>query len=252
MKRILAGLATTGILAVGGIAAAGALGPAAPDGAPDDAAVADGPHVHHPRVLRGALAAAADAIGIDTDELVADLRAGASVADVAEEHGVDPDDVVAAIVDATNERLDAWQEEELPGLAEDFVRRAPSEDFDGHRRHGLGDAPLRGARGLLGDGLATAADAIGVDVEELRSALREGSTIADVARDHDVDPQAVVDAVVDAAMQRIDAALDDGIDADRAETLRERLTERVTRMVEEGIGPHHVRDGAPEAESSAA
>ena len=81
-------------------------------------------------------------------------------------------------------------------------------------------------------GLAVAADAIGVETKALRAAIRGGQSVADVARDHDVDPQAVIDAVVAAASTKIDAAVDAGkIDADRAEAIKERLADRITKRV---------------------
>jgi hypothetical protein len=55
----------------------------------------------------GPLAAAANAIGIEPAELLAEVADGATIGDVAQEHGVDADGVVAAIVDSMRERLDA-------------------------------------------------------------------------------------------------------------------------------------------------
>jgi hypothetical protein len=149
MKRILAGFATAGILAAGGVAAAGALGPVADDvPAAETGARPTGHLGRHPHALRGALDAVAEVIGIDRDELVAALRDGSSVADVADAHGVDRDAVVAAIVESTNERLDAWQEDVLPGLAERFVERTPGDGSE-RRADGLGRRGALRHRGAL-------------------------------------------------------------------------------------------------------
>lgn len=51
--------------------------------------------------------AIAEALGITTDELDAAREAGTSIAEIADAQGVALDDVVAAIVDAKVERLDA-------------------------------------------------------------------------------------------------------------------------------------------------
>lgn len=92
------------------------------------------------RVLEGMLQVSADTIGVSVDDLEAALRSGKSVADVANEHGVAPADVVQAIVDAGNAKIDQavtdgklTQEQgdrlksHLPKAAEKFVNRSKPE-----------------------------------------------------------------------------------------------------------------------------
>ena len=78
-------------------------------------------------------------------------------------------------------------------------------------------------------GLDAAATAIGIDEDELRAALRDGQTIAEVAEANGVDVQVVIDAMVAAAQERIDEAIADadGRSAD--------VTERITELVNEGF-----------------
>jgi hypothetical protein len=57
-----------------------------------------------------------------------------------------------------------------------------------------------------GAGLDAAASAIGISAEDLRSALDGGKTIAQVAADHGVEVQKVIDAMVAEAQARLDAA----------------------------------------------
>ena len=87
------------------------------------------------------------------------------------------------------------------------------------------------------------AETVGIDRKELRTELRSGKTIAEIATAHGVDPQTVVDALVDAANQRVDRAAANGrITAERAAKIKERLPERITRLVNEWI-PRRVRAG---------
>jgi hypothetical protein len=58
------------------------------------------------RVARGMLKVAADKIGVQPKDLIAARRNGQSIADVANSKGVQPSDVVTAIVDAGNQRID--------------------------------------------------------------------------------------------------------------------------------------------------
>jgi 3-hydroxyacyl-CoA dehydrogenase len=65
-------------------------------------------------------------------------------------------------------------------------------------------------RGMFVDLFSVAAKKIGVSVDDLRSALRDGKSIADVAKSKNVDPQAVVDAIVAALQKNVDQAVKDG------------------------------------------
>ncbi len=99
----------------------------------------------------------------------------------------------------------------------------------GHWHHGPGRFGARIA-------LSTAADAIGISEDELRDALRDGQTLAEIADAHDVTAQAVIDALVADAKERLDQAVADG-DVDQAEA-DERLsdiTDRITTAVNEGF-----------------
>jgi hypothetical protein len=58
------------------------------------------------RVIDGMAQVSADTIGVSIDDLKAALQSGQSVADVANAHGVNPADVVTAIVDAGTAKLD--------------------------------------------------------------------------------------------------------------------------------------------------
>jgi len=84
---------------------------------------------------------------------------------------------------------------------------------------------LRGAAGVV-------TKAIGIDRPTLRQELRSGKTIADIAGDHNVDPQTVADALVAAATKRLDAAVTAGrITSERASKIEQRLPDRITKLV---------------------
>lgn len=67
-----------------------------------------GPHgLQHPRVLKGVLGSAADAIGVTPRQLVQELREGnTSLAQVAQDHGVSVDDLKDAMLTDAREKLD--------------------------------------------------------------------------------------------------------------------------------------------------
>ena len=104
-------------------------------------------------------------------------------------------------------------------------------------REGL---PDRGPGGPGGPGghrgfhprLDAAADAIGITEDELRAALRDGSSIAEVAEANDVDVQTVIDALVADATAHIDEEVAEGdLTEDEAAERKADLEERITALV---------------------
>lgn len=121
---------------------------------------------------------------------------------------VDDGTLTADQADAVTEHLEAHREERV------------DDRIDRRQRHG---------RGVAGD---AAAEALGIEVEELRDALRGGATIADLAEANGVDLQTVIDAIVAEAETRLDEAvangrMDEDEAAERLADLEERITDRV-------------------------
>ena len=84
---------------------------------------------------------------------------------------------------------------------------------------------IKGAAGVV-------TKTIGIDRKTLRQELRSGKTLAQIATDHNVKPQDVIDALVAAADKKIDAAVAKGrIPAERAAKIKERLPDRITNLV---------------------
>jgi hypothetical protein len=80
--------------------------------------------------------------------------------------------------------------------------------------------------------LSAAAEVLDITEGELRRALRDGSSIADVAGDRGVEVEIVIDALVADATARIDEAVARGaLDPERAAELKEALPERIDRFV---------------------
>src|SRR5207253_10594103 len=89
-------------------------------------------------------------------------------------------------------------------------------------------------------------ETIGIDRATLRSELRRGQTIADIATANQVDPQTVVDALVAAFTTKLDAAASAGrITTERAQAIEGRLPARFTNLVNTWH-PRRFRNAAPE------
>jgi len=102
--------------------------------------------------------------------------------------------------------------------------------------------------------LDAAATALNVSVDDLRSRLQGGKTLAQVAQDQNVDVQKVIDAMVADATAHIDQAVQDGkLTADQANERKSNLQDRITRLVNEGPpergdGPRGRRGEGPPSE----
>ena len=247
-RKILGAAAFSLALAGGGVAGA-VLGTPSLSSAQDEttettAAESGTPRLDH----RGAgLTAAAEAVGISEDDLRTALEDGQSIAQVAETNDVDVQTVIDAMVAEATARIEATLAE-LPDRITDLVNREGLPERNGPGEGGFGGGGP-GGPGERGPGLNAAAEAIGITVEDLRTAVREGDTIADVAAANDVDVQTVIDALVAEATTRVDAAVADGeLTEAKAVERKADLVEHITAMVNgerpEGFGSHGPPDAA--------
>lgn len=97
--------------------------------------------------------------------------------------------------------------------------------------HGRGDRRAN-RRVRLREAAGVAAETIGITTDELRTAVQDGQTVAEVAEANDVDPQIVIDALVEHATTKIDQAVADGrIDEARADEIKAHLPDMADRFV---------------------
>ena len=240
-KSLIGAAGLAAALGVGGVIGAGFGSPGisgalqTPDEETETTAPAESGEAPDRRPFGEHLAVAAEALGMTEEELRDALAVdGATIASIADERGVDVQSVIDAIVadsqDELVERVTAFVNGEL------------------HHHHGPGGP----GRGIRLEGLEAAATAIGTTVEDLRTELQAGATIASVAEAAGVDVQSVIDAMVADANAEIDEAVAAGrLDPERATELRDALPERVAAAVNgelrEGFG--HGHGGPPPADS---
>lgn len=163
--------------------------------------------------------AIAAALGITVEELEAARAEGQTVADLAEELGVDMADVNAAVQAAKEEALAA-------AVANgDITQEQADRILSGIGRHGgrgfgaFGPGEFHGL--LTPEAQQTAiADALGMTVAELDAARAEGQTLAEIAAAQDVD-MADVQAAVEAAREQAiaDAVANGDITQEQADAL---------------------------------
>ncbi len=107
-----------------------------------------------------------------------------------------------------------------------------------------------GHPGFMGRGLEAAAETIGIEVDAVREALRDGQSLAEIATANGSSAQAVIDALVAEANAHIDEKVAEGdMDAATAEEAKARVAEGITAMINgevngdrpEGWGPGNGR-----------
>ena len=166
----------------------------------------------------------ADLLGVEQAELTDALRrAYANRIDQAVEDGR----LTEEQADALKERLEAG---DVPLLTGPWGGHGPGHGFHGH--------------GFPG-GLEDAGDFLGLSEEDLRAALEDGHTLADVAEEQGKSVDGLVDAMVAAARADLDQAVEDGrITEELRDSMLSTLEERIRDHVNEGFrhmpgGPGH-------------
>lgn len=243
-KRVLA-IGAAGLLAASAIGATVAHAQEPPEEGEEQS----GRH-HHPFGFLG-IRAIVNASGLDFETFRAGFAEGQTINEVLEANGVDPAEVKATVLAnleaklaelVANGRITQERADEIlanaPEQLDRLMNATPPEP---------GDRPVR--RIIFG-AMESAAEAIGIDVEALMQALRDGQTPAEVAEANGVEPQQVIDDMVASLSERLDERVAEGeLDAEKAAEIEERAPERIAEFVNEGpprFGGDPRGEGAPE------
>jgi ribosomal protein S20 len=186
------------------------------------------------------LDAAAQALNLSAGDLRSKLEDGnTTIAQVAQAQGVDVQKVIDAMVadatahidqDVKDGKLTADQANQRKSNLQDRITKLVNEGKP---------------KGDHGPKLDAAAKALNVSVDDLRSKLKDGKTLAQVAKDQGADVQKVIDAMVADATAYIDQAVKDGkLTADQATQRKSGLKDRITKLVNDGP-PKDRGAGAP-------
>lgn len=217
MKRIWKVVGIVALFAIVGVVAAGAVVYAQDDGS-------GGPFDFNGRFRE----AVAGILGISVDEYDAAVdEARQLVVDQALEEGW----LTEEQAERLQERLD-----QAPGLGmRDFGK-----DF-GRPGHGL--------MGREDNLLSVAAEQMGMEPSDLLAELQDGKSIADVAGEHGIDTQDIVDAYLAQVKENLDEAVAEGrITQKQADYQLQQIEERVTEQLDDaGFGGFHDggRHGGP-------
>jgi hypothetical protein len=193
-----------------------------------------------------ALALSVVAVGgaIGATQLTPKQESEAIINDAAEQLGVEPNELSNALKQALKNRVD--EAVEAGRLTEEQGRElkqridageVPFLGLPFHRHHG----PFHGK-------LEAAAEYLGMTQAQLREALEDGKTLAQVARDQNKSVDGLVDALLEEAEQKLGDAVEAGrlTEAEKREMLeglRDRITDLVNGRFPRLPRPEFHRDG---------
>jgi hypothetical protein len=185
-----------------------------------------------------------------TKALTPKQESQAIIADAAEQLGVQPNELSNALKQALKNRVDAAVEDGR--LTKEQGQRL-KERIDANEVPFMGPMPLFGRGGherhFFHAKLQAAAGYLGMTEAELRTALENGKTLAQVARDRDKSVDGLVDAILKDAEQKLEDAVEDGrmTEVEKREMLgglRKRITNLVNgRFPMPGPGFHGIERG---------
>jgi transposase-like protein len=185
--------------------------------------------------LKAEFALMAKTSGVTEADLKTALKGGLTVAQVAQAHNVSPQTVIDAVVNDITAKAQA-----RPGWAKlsdtqktNFTTQTRTRvtNFVNNGAKVGAKHPVARARVAKAE-VAVAAKTIGISPADLRTAVKGGQTVAQVAQAHKVDPQTVITAVVNDLTAKAQARPGWAKLSDTQKTTAlNRITERVTNWV---------------------
>jgi len=193
------------------------------------------------RALRGAqilIDAAAEATGLDQQEILTQLRAGSTLADIITANGGDVDAVVAAAVASATEQINTAVSEgritqedadtRIASLEDNFTAMINGELREQMQQQGQRNMAVRGIIHL-------AAQETGLTEQEIVDQYRAGNSLASILTANGVDVNEFIDLAVSQAEERLTQSVENGRltqeEADQRLTqLRDELTTRINEV----------------------
>lgn len=198
-------------------------------------------------IIRQVVQIVADATGLKPMDIAAQVRNGATLAELITANGGDVEAIKTELVNAATEHINTavangnlTQEraDELLGNLDDLATRVLNNDL----RPGAVRDRARVALALSRDVVQAAVNETGLGVLEILTQVNDGSTLADVITANSGNVDNVIAAAVAAATEQINTALADGnITQEQADNLLGALQETVTNAVNGGLDGSVVR-----------
>ncbi|MEE8517765.1 MAG: hypothetical protein V3S98_01405 [Dehalococcoidia bacterium] len=184
-----------------------------------------------PNGVKPSLADVAEALGITQDELLAILRAGRSLAQAADERGLDVDGLRERIVNIIRARLQRLAESgQLDAAAVDLILADIRANIGQLIERIFSDDRVRID---LPFSLEDLAALIGMEPSQFFALLREGLTPAEIAEQAGISRETLEERLHELARQRVDALVESGaLTAEDGEKFIARLIENIGKLLD--------------------
>ena len=261
-RRMVAAGVVVAAVTIGGVAGALIASPgrsgaaSSPEVSTSATSNSTAPNGDHVRGLHGAgfgagpevLDAGAKALGLSTDDLLKKLSDGkTTIADVAKAQNVDVQTVIDAMEAASDKAIEDIVNKPFP------VPHFGKGDHDGKGRMGGGGGGFGFGFGDLKDSADSLAKSLGITTDQLTTDLRDGKSIADIAKANGKDLNTIIDNLVTDVTAKIDQAVKDGhLPKDMATKIESNLKDMITKAVNGdfsfgmGGGMHGFGHGGPD------
>jgi uncharacterized protein (DUF433 family) len=198
----------------------------------------------------------ADALGMTTQEVVAEIRNGKSIETLAEEKGVALTTIIDDLMAPHTTALDSYVEkgyisQEDASVATSMARVQTVQKL-------VKTLPTRETmpfsqtmrRDYVFPMMEVVSEELGITTEELVTELQDGKSMAEVIEAHGGNVDTIVDTLVDAQAERMQPLVDNGrltqeeVDQ-RLETIREQMVERFNQTMTMEDAPMNNNDNSP-------
>lgn len=156
----------------------------------------------------------AEQLGMTVEEILSELQTGISIAELAENHSVDVETIIDALVSKAREAI-------TQRVNEPWAARA-------------------GMRGGFGSGglVDALAEALDLPADDVATELSTGISVADLAAEHGVEVQDLVDAFLAEREEALAQAVENGrITQEQADSMLEHMAEEIEEHVDEPWSP---------------
>lgn len=226
-----------GFLSVAVIAGCGTVAASLPAFAADPASSSQQPvaqkYQHHDPLQK-----ISSIIGVDVKTLRADLKAGQSIAEIAQSKGISEETLISDLQAQLKEQLDqAVANGKITADKENSILEKSGAKFQKLVEH---KGVLKEHKEQKGEPLKEVASVLGIDVKTLRDDLKAGQSIAEIAQSKGISEQTLISDLQGKLKSRLDQAVANGkLTSDKESQILEKSTERLKKLVEQkGLYDH--------------
>jgi hypothetical protein len=198
-------------------------------------------HGQHQRRGHELITVVAEQTGLTEEDILAQVRDGATLAEIITANGGDVDAVIAAVVEeattriataVTEGRITQERADEMLANLQETVTSAINGELQLGRGGGLGG---RGGRDGMRAVLDLVVEQTGLTRAEVLAQVQDGATVAEILTANDVDVAAFIDSAVAQAETKIAEAVAAGrITQEQADERLAQLRERLTDFINNG------------------